>query len=381
MVHPQPSIGTDSTRTVEIEAELDYHDLPETITLCDFTGFTGGVGQRVMIQSPRLNDRVMDMTEFSDLLQLRAQGNPHTPDHVLTNCHEVCFNGRLELVVRANRDRLFWCPAYHSDRRGDFVFNNMFFDRPIESAGIPADVITFSHDPRHKQRVYRNAPHHDHDTQHVYDLAAFGCSVTYGTALSPRDTWPSILSTRPLNLGMAGLGIDGVFLNVQAALRKFRFDRMVLLLSSPHRTVVRLPMPATGGWARISVAPQSDWYHSAFKHWAWQNMGTLHDRGMIEQWRRMYTARAWRLALGEDGDVARYQQRTLARLVRLCERSGVPYHVGSYDEETHGMIQRVVPEPRRLPFFHTQDLAWDSRHPGPASQREWAEQIRPLIRS
>lgn len=368
-------MDSDSVRAVEIEVDTDYHDLPEAIPLCSFTGFTVGSEQRIVIRSPELNGRPIEMTEFADLLRLRVRDNPYIEDHSIDNCHEICFNGELELVVRAHRDRLFWCPAYHSDRRSGFVFNNMLFDQPMESP----ELRTYRGDRRQKRRVYRNAPHHDHDTQQHYDLAAFGCSVTYGTALSAGEIWPTLVGGRTLNMGLPGVGIDGVFLNLQASLERFRFDRIVLLLPCPHRLVLRLPMPATGGWARVTVSGQSDWHHSAFKRWAWQSMGTLHDPEQIEQWRRLYTQRTWDLVMREDDRVVRYHSRVIDRMTRLCESTGLPYHMASWDEETQHMIQQRVPPQRQLPPFTTHDIARDGLHPGTTSHRLWTQEILPLI--
>lgn len=359
----------DCSHIVEYHGELDYSALPDAIKLCRLDGFVGGRDQKIIIEGITINDRPMDPGSFFDLLDFSMLGS----DRVIERCHEICCDGELLLSVKRARDRFFWCPFYYSDRKDDFVFKNYLLD------DYGTDVRTYQNDPRTSFKKYQNQPHHDYSVHGQYDIACFGCSVTYGTGLSARDAWPSLLTTRGLNLAVPSLGLDGIFLNLKNALEKFQFETTVLLLPNFDRRLIRLKMDAMGAWCRIPVNINSmDWHHSQIKHWAWDMMGIQHDRSQLEAWKRTYVKRCRDMVL--DLDSHAYSRRMLGRLLTLLTHSGKRFYLSSWDEEMYAHLRDRVAGDRILPFFRKIDLALDHRHPGPHSHSQWVEQIRHTVR-
>jgi hypothetical protein len=364
----------DSSQTVEYRAELDYSSLPDSLKICQIDGIVGGMDQKIIITALTINDRPVDAGSFFNLLDFAVKGNRFAHDHVISNCHEICFNGELLLAIGGNLDRIFWCPYYYSAKKDDFVFQNSLLD------DYGSDIRTYNRDPRESIKKYRNVPHHDYEIDRAYDVACFGCSVTYGEGLSVRDTWGHLLSENSLNLAVPGLGVDGIFLNLKNALAKFQFGKIVILLPNFDRKLIRLYLPGLDAVCRIPVNPQSlDWHHSRIKHWAWDMMGIQHDRSALEQWKATYQKRCLDMVLAQDGQA--YGKRVLDRMLTLLAHSGKDFYLSSWDEEAYAHLRDRVDGAVILPFFRSIDKAFDKMHPGPQSHAQWAEQIRPLIRS
>ena len=60
--------------------------------------------------------------------------------------------------------------------------------------------------------------------------------------------------------------------------------------------------------------------------------------------------------------------RCLDRLIKVCERQGRPYWIGSWDEDTNHRLQERLDPQHRLPRFRKTDHALDGSHPGPLTQ-------------
>ena len=371
----------DSTQTLRCDVVLDGPHWPNSVEMCRVEGFGPGLGQKIVIKGIKINDRPQDSQSFFDLLDFSATGNRFVDDHVITNCHEICLNGKLLLAVARNRDRLFSCPYYYSNKKDDFVFVNSLLDE------YDGDVLPYRNDPRHFRRRYLNSPHHEYSTDKLYDFACFGCSVTYGNGLARGDRWSDLLGPDPLNLAVPALGIDGIFLQVKNALEKFRFRKIIMLLPNFERQLVRLWMPRVDAWCRIPVTPcRMEWHHSRIKNWAWQNLGIQHDRDDLEQWKRTFMGKTRGMILSNINGDNRRGRRILDRLLRLCRDSGRPYYVASWDEEVQDHLRERVESHRLLPAFNSPDRPWndwalDNQHPGPHSHRRWAELIAPLVKS
>ena len=359
----------DSVHTLESYVGLDYHGLPDSVQLCQLDGFVPGLDQRIIIKGITINDRPIDPGSFWDLLDFSVEGS----DHVIANCHEICLNGTLRLSVRSNQDRLFWCPYYYSTRKDDFVFNNSLLD------DYGSDIRTYRGDERTSIKKYKNSPHHDYNTDNVYDFACFGCSVTYGTGLSVKDRWSNLLSPDSLNLAVPGMGIDGIFLNLKNALEKFQFQKIIILLPIFDRRLVRLRLPGVDAFCRIPVNSTSlDWHHSQIKHWAWEMMGIQHNRSELEEWKRTYEKTCLNMVL--EGDRGGYSKRVLDRMLTLLLHSGKEFYLSSWDEEVYAHLLERVDGSRILPYFRKIDTALDGLHPGPRGHREWATQIDSTVK-
>lgn len=361
----------DQPQVILLRAELDYHNLPDHISILSVGAIPVGSGARIQITQVRINGE--DTEDSIGLFRFQVRGTPYVQDHTQTNTWEIAHSGRLELVVRQNRDRLCWCPAYHSATRAGFVFDNSLLNWPTESP----EIRPYQGDPRPRHRVWQNQPHLPQDPAPTYPLAVFGCSITWGTGMPYPQTWSPLIEPGTLNLATPGAGWDSVLLNLVAAESQFRWDRTCILLPNLQRRVVRLPVSMTGGWARIPVGISTlDWFHTQFKRWAWRRAGTLHTTAEIEQWRRSWEHTALRVITEPAQPRA---LRLLHRMIRHLASRGRPYWFSSWDTEAYSVLQQSLAPEHLLPPFQQTDHCQDRLHPGPESHRRWAEQIRPII--
>jgi hypothetical protein len=359
---------------VRTEYQLDYHHLPESVPVLSVGRIPVGSGTRIQIQSCRINGQ--PWSDHSGLFCLQVRDTPFVQNHTQEHTWEIAYSGRLELQVQANRDRLCWCPAYHSDRRSDWVFDNTLAHWPQ----VRPEVRRWGMDPRPRSESWQNLPHLPQDPATWYEQAVFGCSVTWGTAMRLEDTWSHQITDSTLNLAVPGSGWDAVWLNLCAADRKFRWGRTICLLPNLQRQVIRVPVRMTGGWARLCLGSHNlDWFQTVFKEWAWRNAGTLHTEQEIQGWRQAWESQAFRI-IARPAHTERRARRVLSLIQRTLAAQGRPYWISSWDPEAYTVLSEHT-DPQHLlpPFPQWVDRAEDDRHPGPRTHRLWAEQIRPII--
>ena len=359
----------DSLQTVEYQGELNYSCLPGSIKICRFAGFVAGLNQKIIIREMTMNGRLVETGSFFNFLDFSVKDNEFVSDKLMSNCREVSFNGELLLSVEKNRDRLFWCPYYYSSKKDDFVFINDLAD------DYGSGIRRYVGDDRNSTKRYKNIPHHEYENQLYYAVACFGCSVTYGTGLDTRFVWPSLISSRSLNLSVPSLGVDGVFLNLKNALKKFHFDNIVVLLPNFERRLARLQLPEVGGFCRIPITTgHAEWSHNLFKHWAWDQVGIHFNQDRVAEWKKEYNKKFMGLLRDED---CVYGKRVLSMLLRLCNSTDKKIYFSSWDQEVYNHLIDAVEMSNVfvLPFFKTIDRALDNIHPGVASHAAWADEV------
>lgn len=365
----------DSIRSVEYYGELNYSSLPSSIKLFSLGGFVPQLKQRIIIKELIINDRPVEASSFFDLLDFFVKDSGFTSDRLLKKCHEMCLDGDLLLSVSENKDRLFWCPYFYSNKKDDFVFANSLLD------DYGSDVRTYIGDTASSIKKYRNSPHHDYGTNKVYDVACFGCSVTYGSGLEIKNIWTNLLSENSLNLAVPALGVDGIFLNLKNSLKKFQFEKIIILLPNFERRVVRFKMPQVTGFCRIPVNSSGlDWHHSRIKHWAWEMIGIQHDQLQLNEWKKNYIKKCRELVLEELDEDNTYSKRVFDRLLSLLLKSNKKFYFSSWDEGVYNYLLKIPAISNNiLPFFKKIDVAFDRTHPGPRSHAEWASLTKEKI--
>ena len=365
-------LNDNSTREIEYRCEINYSSLPSSIRLFSLQGFVPQLNQKIIIKELTINDRKIDSSSFFDLLDFRARDDGFTSGGLIKKCREICLDGDLLFSVEGNRDRLFWCPYYYSNKKDDFVFNNSLLDD--RGSGVRG----YFGDPRNSIKKYRNSPHHDYETDSVYDFACFGCSVTYGVALEIKDSWPNLLSENSLNLAVPSLGIDGIFLNLKNSLEKFHFKKIIILFPNFERRIIRLRMPQVQSFCQIPVnSSNMDWHHSQIKHWSWEMMGIQNDRSQLEEWKENYIKKCKELVLGRS-EV--YSKKIFNRLLSLLSKSNKKFYLSSWDEEVYDYLSKMgLNSNNILPFFKKIDRALDGVHPGPLSHAAWVDLVKEKI--
>lgn len=360
----------DKSRTVEYRGELDYSNLPKFIKIFWVDGFDAGLDQKIIIKEMKINDRPVETASFFNLLDFFVRDNNFVSDRQIDNCHEICFNGELLLAVEKNRDRLFWCPYYYSGKKDDFVFMNYRPDDYISDVGPQGGGQGIS-----KLKDYRNIPHNEYDVDKIYDVAVFGCSVTYGTFLETKNFWSNLLSKNSLNLAVPGLGVDGIFLNLKNSLKKFKFEKIIILLPNFERRLLRVRLFESSEFCRIPITAL-DWAHSRFKGWAWDQVGVHVSQEQVGQWKKQYNKQFINLLRDEK---CIYGKRVFSLLLSLCNSTNKKFYFSSWDQEAYDHIVDTVDMSNILPFFKTSDRAKDNVHPGVRSHAAWANEVSKLV--
>jgi hypothetical protein len=63
-------------------------------------------------------------------------------------------------------------------------------------------------------------------------------------------------------------------------------------------------------------------------------------------------------------------------IIEVCKKSGRPFYLSSWDEETYDYIESSMASDNVLPFFEKIDQARDNIHAGPKSHKDWIEKSR-----
>ena len=357
---------------LQVEKEIAITPDGESIQnypLLEIRNLEEGIDAKLEIGSFCINSVDVDQEEMQDFFSLAMSGNRYSDDGLLEKVSEICFNGELNLVIGSNIRRFFWSPFYASRSRNDFVYDN----RLACSTEDTAHHRTI--DERLGEKVYSNIPHHDIDQDNRFELACFGCSVTFGTGLEEDEVWPSLLSTNHLNLSVAGLGIDGIYLNLLNGIKKFDWQTTVIVLPNWERKILRFRLPS-GEITRVPTTLTGEWAHNHFKTWAWKTFNRQLSETDRQRWKRMYQKNFKSLV---DGRVEDYSKKILTKIVGLCERYDRPLYLTSWDEDTYHSLESFIGPDKILPFFDRLDEAKDMAHHGPKSHQKWADLSRPLV--
>ncbi len=142
-------------------------------------------------------------------------------DVVLTSVHQITQKGVYtleldDLYILSHRSDYWHC----SQLKEDFIFQYEFTRNSFTN-------------------IYRDREHKGFDSDFI---PCFGCSFTYGEGQPDHDTWPSILSKKTnknyLNMGVRGIGVDGIYNNLKLLHKKHPFEQCVILLPTFSRRTI-----------------------------------------------------------------------------------------------------------------------------------------------
>lgn len=198
-------------------------------------------------------------------------------------------------------------------------------------------------------------PHKDYrDEFSNTHMACFGCSFTYGSYLEHDQTWPHYLGAKNYGFTKGGNCISSIVATARDYLKKYRCEKMLMLLPHP----CRLQVPLEGS-IRTLLPGRSPEVESKFKKMS-------RDIVMFGQGSLILSGYA-----GTMKDIL----RDISKKTKLF--------LSSYDRETYDCIKDLKDDSYEvLPFYESSDkheFASDGLHPGPDHNREFANLIRPII--
>ena len=350
---------------ITVERLVDYQHHSDHIDVFSIAAMREGLYQRISIERIQING--IDLPDWRQFCQFHAQGNRYRADGITHPCTELSFRGRFQINTRHRRAQWLWSEDYHSDHRSDFVSDNMRWDCDDTHHCHGSDLCQSSTGP-HTNR-WLNLPHDPrYQAGDHYDYGTFGCSITQGMALPRGREWPALLAGehRVINLASPGLGIDGVFLNVQHALRKFDMDRVVVVLPSYTRRLLRFQVDHAHH--RVPVCLSAEPGHQRFAS-TWMPGPELTRR--TEQLQHH---------MGRHPDRhRRLGQRITARMLTMLENTGRPYWITSWNEDVYRDLERDTPSQHLLPRFPMDRAARDHRHTSSGAHAQWLASVRSHI--
>jgi len=232
-----------------------------------------------------------------------------------------------DLYIRSHR-----CSNWHfSNKKEDFIFQYEFTNSSFVD-------------------TYRDRNHIGFSTPFI---PCFGCSNTYGACQPATDTWPYLLSKKTgknfLNLGVGGIGIDGIYNNLKLLYLQHPFNETIILFPNFDRRTVRLKIENLWiklPWA-VNVLKTKDPYHF-FSNKLLQQKWYEIEKKIIED------------------KTHRYSKRFLERIFKFCEKNNIKLYCSSWVNETYEHLKQynnfvLLPEFKKLESIP--ERADDGFHP------------------
>ena len=222
-------------------------------------------------------------------------------DTVLTSVHEITKKGVYtlyldDLYILSHRSSNWHC----STRKEDFIFNYEF------------TRDSFTNDYRDRDHKYFNDRF----------VPCFGCSFTYGAGSPASDAWPHVLSQKTgqnyLNLGVPGIGFDGIYNNLKLLHKKNQFDRCLILLPNFERRIVRCKLDNL--YLRILSTVNLTEASGDFHFYS--------DSRLIEKMKRVKDS------IIKDAD-NRYSKIFLHKIISYCQDNKIELAVSSWDIDVY----------------------------------------------
>jgi hypothetical protein len=201
------------------------------------------------------------------------------------------------------------------------------------------------------------------------DLAAFGCSFTFGTGLPKGMLWHTLLAREldmsVMNFGLPARSIQSIVDMFLIISKHIKIKNAVFLMPSLTRLQFAKTHPETKLINHLNTCVD---YHSAI------NKIYGIDEGQI------YRA-------VPDEEMYKICKNQIYVLEYIARERGVKVYLSSWEEETYNFIKQmnlesitVLPMWRSLSMdFANNDKARDMHHPGPAHHALWANKIKGYI--
>ena len=300
----------------------------------------------VQVISFKINDvdiMSLDHVDVKDFCQFVMKDNPYVSDEIIYETNLV-FNG--DFIVSLNTKKIFWFPFYFSPNKQDYVFNNHLIS-------CQNDDGCFDGEKEPHRDEWLNLPFHpsiDIDN----DSVALGCSVTYGTGVPKKMTWPSLMNFS--NYGVSGLGIDGIYYNLCSILESRYVKQAIIVFPNLERRLMFFERD--GLHFRIPTAVGNIQGGLISRNYYWidkKQLAKLHEKTMDK------------IVKDQDNDYSLHHLEKISKLP--CDIS-----VSSWSERTYEILSLYFD--KVLPFFENIDVANDFSHHGPQSHSNWVEKIK-----
>ena len=331
----------DYTQNQYIEIDLDY-PLENTVTFN---------ANNIELESANINIVKIELNSmpvnsfYNTSFEMR--GNRWVTEEILTSISNITFNGIFkldidDLYVRSHRSNNWHC----SPQKEDFVFQYEFTRSSFTDA-------------------YRDRNHTGFNKEFI---PCFGCSFTYGAYQPDTDTWPYLLSQRTgknfINLGVGGLGIDGIYNNLKLLYQKHKFNQCVILFPNFERRLVRCKIEEL-----YFTIPSTVDIHTANSDYQFYNNQNVQ--------KKMSQVKEKIIKDVEN----RYSKKILTKILNFCADNAIKLYCSSWsnDEYNHLKQLKVYNNLKLLPKFPElsmfKERADDGWHPHKKHYQYFVDQL------
>jgi hypothetical protein len=206
------------------------------------------------------------------------------------------------------------------------------------------------------------------------DIAAFGCSFTFGQGLSEDTAWPKLLATRlgmsVYNFGQPATGAKNIADLFALLTNHVKITHAVFLLPPYHRLQIAAKNLRTSSVDIIPIIPNYD--------------GSIKSRYSVIS-EDIYKA------LPEE-ELLKIFKDSVYLIDYLAKIKGIKAYYSSWDKDTYQFLKQMNEELTVLPEWTARsvytgvveylndDLARDMLHPGIRHHENWTWQIRDFIK-
>jgi len=353
----ETNIESDQKRIIELD--LCFQGDKYQIPLLEITGFRPIPGPKIKISRCLING--YDVDNFHGLLSFDMKDNAYVNNETYHGLDQINFNGVLNINIERHRDRLQWFPITYSSNRQDIVFRNDILNCLSEFGCWGENCI---HDPPWKRFIL--------DVDQEFDYVALGCSITAGSGIRKKNSWPSILSdnekNKVLNLGVPGGGCDSILVNVRNLLdNKIKFKKMIILLPEMGRKLLRVKKH--GFYFNLSLQPGARWLYQ-------ERFNLFFDKSEIKE---ILDKEVRKLVLS---DFNKRDRRIISRLISYLESKDVDFSISSWSNEVYDVLKSCTDKKNLLPKFNEENdrsTGEDGSHPAEHIHEKWVRSIKSQV--
>jgi len=348
----------------EIVFNLTFNKETKNIPLITFSQFKADPLPSIKIKKLFING--YEVRELYKFFSFDMKDNLYVENKNILETELIDFNGVLNLEIQKNIDQFLWFPYTFSTERNSIVIRNSILSCQSEYGCFP-ELGCVHKDPWQR---FNFDKYIDKD---YYDYIALGCSVTAGTGILKKLSWPSLLEDNGeknvLNLGVPGGGCDAVFLNIKEFIKKkVNFKKMVILLPDEGRRVFNIRKNGYFFNLVLSHSSPDDIIGDG-------KFNIFFDKEELEEIVRINKRKLVLNSYKRDDKI-------IKRLIRYLNENNIDFYISSYNVNSYRILESCVERKNLLPMFNKEDnqsKGKDGIHPSEKIHEKWVNSIKKQI--
>lgn len=258
-----------------------------------------------------------------------------------------------------------WFPYYFSKDKNDYVSVNGVHTR--------CETLTCLDDCQKDNPDYWSNKINNFyiPTPKNIEIAAYGCSFTYGGNMPQEKTWPHLLSLKKNNLianfSVPAGGIDSIYINLKKSFLDYKIKKIIVLFPNFERKLLRFFI--NGYYFKYPVSIGTSWtFNDTFCK---EYITTKQIKNKIETTKK---------SLLKDKNNF-YSKWLLKKIVKFCENNNINFYFSSWDKGVYEYLLKNYVK-NCLPYFN---MSWfkersvSGHHPTELHYSKWVDLINSKI--